>query len=565
MRAVRCAALLLFLPLAALAAAGPNALEVTQRFAAAGAAQLALARVERLQPSGVTAPAWGDWETLRCSLLYQTKRHADLIKHVATLPASAAEKVKRSCLLQGARAGLAANDAGATRDFLSRLIWRHDPSLEEMRQWRRLVIDSYVNEGKAQDAYALMLRYQQDYRPVDSDTAARFVEALSAAGMDKEAVGWLSALDDASPAKLLVRLTNNLVSGDAAAAQARAQLAKSPNPAAWWQLLQQVALRSKNRTLEIEALEQLLQLCDEQMPACATALAGQLWKAYSAAAQDIANQNQILLGDEVVLSDLASRRSVSAPPLGRGLFAYLAAHSANTDTRYAGQLQLVHALASAKLGLVALRLYADQAQFPPAQLDTQARYLLGAIAAEGDRPQLAVRFWSGLDTPASLGTDEWQVRRAQVELRAGALSQAADSLRRALTGKTTLAPELMRQVIAAAQTLQDAGEQKTADELFATMLPVAAPPEKREILMRLGKAAESAKDPARAADCYLEAALLVEPTANDSFAWNARLQAMLMLDRAGLKDDARAQADWLQKNVQDAAQREMLRRELSKR
>ena len=565
MTAMRYVSLLLLLPLAAGAATGPDALEVTQRFAAAGAAELALARVAQLQPASVTAPAWGGWEMLRCSLLHETRRYAELVARVAALPASAPEKVKGSCLLQGARAALAANDAGAARDFLARLIWRHDAAPEEMRLWRRLVVESYVGEGRAQDAYALMLRYQQDYRPVDGETAARFVGALLAAGMEKEAVGWLAVLDDSSPAKALLRLGNNLISADAAVAQARTQLAKATNPEAWWQVVRHAALRLRNPVLELEALEQMLQLHDERAPARTAALAADLWTAYLAAARDTANQNQILLGDEAGLSDLAARRLSTAPPAGRAVFAYLAQQSSNAETRLAAQLQLVHSLYSGKLGNAALRLYADPARLPSAQLDPQARYLLGAIAAEINQPVSAARFWQGLDTPPALAPDEWRLRLAEVLVRAGAIAQATDALRGVMAGKKALPPEMVRRALASVQAIQDAGHDKTADELYGAMLPLAEPLQKREILTGVGRIAESANDFARAAGCFLEATVLVEPGSNDGFAWNARLRAAVNLDRAGLREDATAQFDWLQKHAQDAAQRETLRRELGKR
>jgi hypothetical protein len=565
MSIMRCATLIVLIPLTAAAAAGPDPLELARRFAAAGAPHLALARVEQLQPANLTAPNWSEWETLRCALLDETGRHADLVRRVAALPAAAAEKVKRSCLEHGASAALAVNDNISARDFLARLIWRHGPSPEEIKRWRRSVIDSYANEGRPQDAYALMLRYQQDYRPVDSETAAHFVDALLVAGMDKEALGWLASLDESSPAKVLLRLANNLMTADAAVAQLRAPLAKSAHPAASWQALRQAALRAKNASLEIEALEQLLQLADVRASAQVTEWTAALWKAYGAAAQDIANQNHILAGDEAALSDIASRRLATAPSAGRAVFAHLVQQSANTDTRLAAQLQLVHSLAGAKLPQTALRLFADAGRFPAGQIDNQARYLLGAIARDRNQPALAVRFWKGLDAPPMLSAGEWHVQFADVLARVRALDDAADVLRRLIAGKSALPADVTRQAIAATQMLQDAGRQKAADELYRGMLEFALPPEKREILMRLGGMAEGGGDFARAADCFLEAALVVDQNAGDGPAWNARFQAALNLERAGLKEDANAQFDWLRKHARDAVQQELVRREPGKR
>jgi hypothetical protein len=97
------------------------------------------------------------------------------------------------------------------------------------------------------------------------------------------------------------------------------------------------------------------------------------------------------------------------------------------------------------------------------------------------------------------------------------------------------------------------------------MLPLAEPAQKREILMAAGKIAENGNDFAKAAGCFLEAAVVMDQNSNDAFTWNARLHAALNLDRAGLKDDAGAQFQWLQSNARDAAQREAVRRELARR
>src|SRR3972149_2127349 len=169
----------------------PDALEITQRFAASGALQTALTRTAQLQPATPAAPRWGDWEQLRCELMFRLNRHQELAQRVAALPSSVPENVARSCLLQGARAAIAVTQGATARDFLARLIWRQEPVADELRQARLLVIESYLAERKPRDAYALMLRYQQDFKPVDRDAAARFVEALLAAGMGKEEVNWL--------------------------------------------------------------------------------------------------------------------------------------------------------------------------------------------------------------------------------------------------------------------------------------------------------------------------------------------------------------------------------------
>ena len=538
----------------------PDAYEITQRYAETAAPQLALARVEQLQPAAPTAPRWADWEQLRCTLLARLARHQELIKRVAALPPAAPEKVVRACLLQGARAAAASGQAATARDFLARLIWRHDLPADEMRSARVLVIESYLAEGEAQNAYALMLRYQLDYKPVDRDTAARFVEALLAAGMEKEAVNWFSQLDDASPVKLLLRLKTNLLAPDAVIAQARVALAKN-NTAAYWLVLQQAAVRQKDSLLMVEALEHLLQIAGDKPAAPAAGVAAELWKAYAIAAQDVANQNRLLVGDDAGWADYAARRGTSSPVAGRALFAYLAQQSKVRATRQNAQLQLAFSLQNSKFPLTAIRLFDDATRFPVAELDPQARFLLGGMASESNQPLAAARYWQGLAPPPTVEADEWRVRLASVLVRAGSAEPAADALRALLAGRKTLSADLVQRALISVQDLQNAGFLKTAEELYRSLLPLAAVRERREILYGLARIAEGRNDFQNAADYFLEAALLADAKAPDPLAIDARLAAASNLGRAGLKDDARAQFDWLRKNVRDADKLEQIRRE----
>ena len=561
MRTVAC--LVLLMSFGVRAQGVPDAFEVTQRFADAGAPQIALARVELMQPAAPAASRWGDWEQLRCALLSRLGRHQDLTRRVAALPAGAPDTVVRACLLQGARAALANAQAAIARNFLARLIWRQDPSTDEIRHARLLVIETYLSEDKPQDAYALMLRYQLDYKPVDRDTAARFVDALLAVGMEKEAINWFSQLDDASPLKLLMRFKTNLIAPDAAIAQARAALAKNNN-VAYWIVLQHAAAVQKNRLLHVEALENLLQLTADKPAERLTAISAELWNSYAAAAQDVANQNQLLVGDDAGWADYAARRSAASASAGRALFAYLARQSKVRATRQSAQLQLVFSLQSAKLGLTAIRLFEDAARFPVAQLDPQARFLLGGLAVDGNQPAAAARYWQGLATPPTLEPDEWRIRLAAVMVRAGIAEPGADVLRALIAGKKTLPVDVMQRAVAAVQELQDTGFFKTADELYRALLPLAAARERREILFGLARIAESFNDFQNAADYFLEAALLVDARAPDIFSINARIAAASNLGRAGLKDDARTQFEWLRRTVKDAEKLELIRREMQK-
>jgi hypothetical protein len=542
----------------------PDALDMARRFADAGAWQGALARVEQQQPAEVSAPRWGDWEQLRCTLMYRLNRHQEFAKRIAALPPGAPQSVARHCLMQGARAAIAVAQGASARELLARLLWQYDTSAEELRQVRLLVIEAYLAENKPREAYMLMLRYQQDYKPIDRDTAARFVEALLAGSMEQEAVNWLSQLDDAGPVKLLLRMRTNLVAPDAAIAQARAALAKNNAAVPYWLVLQHAATAQRNTLLHLEAAENLLQLAVDKPPERAAALAADLWKAYTNAALEIANQEKLLVGDETNWSDFGARRASASPTTGRAFFAHLAVSSRLAATRLSAQLQLVYSLQSSKLPLTAVRLFSDAGRFPAAQLDPQARFLLGSMAAENNLQETAARFWMGLSAPPNLDADEWNLRLAQSLVRAGAAAAAGDALRALIAGKKTLTPEMMRRAIAVVVELQDGGDYKIADELYRALLPLTALRERRDVQYGIARIAETNHDYPRAAEHFLQAALMLDASAPDTLAISARIAAGANLGRAGLKDDARAQFDWLLKNVKDPEKLETIRRELQK-
>ncbi len=537
------------------------ALETSRQLAQGGAPRLALNRVEQLQPRDTQDPRWAEWEVLRLGLLVTLGRPQDALARAAALPREMPERELREALLAAARAGVAAGQSGATRAYAAHLLWRLGASTDDARALRLLVIESYLAERNGEEAFRAMLRYTQDYQPLERPVAGRFVEALLDLGMEREAANWLARLEDASAAKLLLRLKTNLLSPEEAAAQARAQLAKGGNAGGnpgYWQVIAEVAARQGNRTLRLEALERQLALArDGALQAQA------LWRAYSAGAQDLANQNQLLTGDDNAWSDFAARRLGADPFLARAFYAYLAQQGRTPAARQNAQLQLAYSLQQAGLERAALRLF-EHAPFAAAALDPQARYLLGTMAETRNEPALSARFWDGLAAPPGVALETWQARLALAWWGAGNADAALAALKQATGSQRALPPEAMQRGLALAREMLAAGRLDLADQALAALLPFAEPAQKRDVLFSLGRIAEAAAQFAPAADYYLRAALLVESRAPDALALQARLAAALNLARAGYKEDARAQFEWLLRNSRDAAQLEIARRELAK-
>src|SRR5512146_3113530 len=206
----------LFWALGVLAADRPDALGTARQLASSGAYRLALDRVEQSQPPDAGGLRWAEWEALRLRLLSRLDRHADVLARAAALSASMPAEPLRECLALAARAAVATSQGSLARRYTARILWQLAPPSDVAKKIRLLVIESYVADRKGDDAFRSMLRFQQDYQPLDRNTATRFVEALLDLDMAREAVNWLGSLDDAGPVKLLLRLRTGLISADAA-------------------------------------------------------------------------------------------------------------------------------------------------------------------------------------------------------------------------------------------------------------------------------------------------------------------------------------------------------------
>jgi len=535
------------------------ALETARALAASGAPHLALARIEKLQPGDTGAARWAEWETLRLNLLVELKRNDEALKRIAALPAGLPQPVLRQSLLAATRAAVAAGRPAVAREYAARLLWQLDPAADEARDARLLVIESHLAERQGETAFRAMLRFDQDYRPVGRGVAERFVAGLLDLGLEKEAVNWMAALDDAGPLKLRLRLRAGLVAPDAAVVQARARLA-GHDAAGYWRVLADAAEKLNDGTLRVEVMERQLHAGAGGNPQPSQAAA--LWQAYSIGAQAAANRARLLTGDDNAWMDFASRRLGSSPPQARALFAHLSRNGAARETRLAAQLQLVFSLQQGGLDQAALRLF--EAEGASETLDLQARYLLGSMAESRHLPAAAVRYWQGLAAPPGTSAEEWQVRRAVMQWRAG-MEEAALGTMRALAGRGQALPEPAAvRAVALAREMRASGKPAAAESLYSMLLPVAGRVRERDLLLALGEIAAADSRYAAAADYFLRAALNDESRATDAQALQARLAAAANLVRAGYREDARAQYQWLLKHSKDAAQLEVARRELAR-
>jgi hypothetical protein len=525
----------------------------------AGASQLALARIETLQPADPKAPRWAEWEAMRCEVLARLGRHDVLLARGASLPPERAP-LPNVCLMESARAAVLRNEAPLARSYAAQLLWQSKPSPAEIQSARLTVIESYVAERRGEEAYRSMLRFQQDYQPLDPAIARRFAEALLDVGRDREALNWIGASDGGTSTRLRLQLRSAGLTPEAVIAQARAAYVKTRDPA-YWRVVLEASARKKNVVAEVEAREHLLQHAAPSARAMTSEAARQLVQTYLAAANEIGNRAGLLAGDDTAWSDYAARRVANEPPVSRALYAYLTQHAQSADTRRNAQLALAFSLIQAKLDYTALHVVRELGG-DLNKLDGQTRYLLGTAAANRDDPALALELWQGLQTPPNIKADEWQLTLARTTLRAGNAAVGVETVGRLLEASARPGAETIQGALDLANEMVELRKLAEAQAVYEALARGSSDNRRRDALFGLGRVHDMKGEPQAAADAYLRSALLAP--APDANALQARLLAAGNLVRAGLKDDARAQLQWLLKNTKEPAIVDAARRALAR-
>lgn len=548
------------------AAEAPDGLEATRSLANAGARHLALHRIDVLQPRETAAPSWVEWERLRLSLLSSLGRHDEVLQRTGALSSRMPAAARAGLHVMAAHSALALGRTAVARDHAGRALWIEKHDTDMLQGLRLLVIRSYVRDARGDDAYRSMLRFEQDHRPLDAATASGFVDALLDLKLAREAVAWLNLLDERGPVKLRLRLHTGVVTPQDAVAQARAALGRSEDPA-WWRILLEAADRQNNGVLRLAALEQLLET-GKSVTESPDADAGKLWEVYTAHVRATANGHQLLAGDDASWLEFALRRRVAEAAEARAYLAYLARYARDAKVQQNAQIRLAADFAEAKLPRAGLRVFGVWPADAGA-LAMPTRQTLGALAETAGDSVRALQYWQGLPAPDNMPAAVWGLRLSALALRAGRPELAVDRVRSLATEQSAIPAAQLPEWIALAQQCADHGLQDAARALFERVLPQVDAAQARLVLSGIAKTHEGRGQSLQAADFYMRAALsapqgglLRGAPATDAAAMEARLQAGFSLVRAGLRDDAKAQFEWLLKNATDPAQIAIARREL---
>ncbi len=352
-----------------------DSLDDITELARQGAPDVALRFVDGHQPALSDQPAeWVRWEQARIAILQERRDWQAVVQRVASLPAEAPQGFMRWAWVQSAAAYIELRQGARSRDVLLRLLWTSRDSAEsaQIAHWRRMVIRSYIADGRKEDAYTAIVRYQQDYG--DGEAQARLLRGhvLLVLGRLTEAVELLKSNDDpeARSLYLLARLRGGghqedvmveaamMLKNDRLAPAVKARL---------WATLAEGAERTGEHGRQIACLEQAILLDEGELARDGLFAINttSVWNAYRNYARLLANQKQLLVGDFEPWFALAQRAGDNNQPVqARALYALLAMEADTLELRLRAHRRFVTLLGKEKQGgELVRRLYRDLERF----------------------------------------------------------------------------------------------------------------------------------------------------------------------------------------------------------
>jgi len=551
-------------------------LETLKHISAAGAPFLTLKMLDQAQP-GVDQNLyeWILWEQERYRILSEWAQWNDLLVRIESQPADLPEQFRQQASSYRIRAYMELGQNGTARKLLREQLWRSEAGhSSEYRQWRQLIVQTYLNEGRNDDARIAMLRLQQDFDIDDRDWIMLRARVLMQVSRYDEVVSLLARRLDWE--SLVVRLLAEYRKGLHSAqtlwdlAQKRIEFIKDDDRqlAGYWTVAA-IAARDLSPVNEVLALEARLGLDVKDSIRLDELDAADLWEAYLKYARLVGNRAELLLGDDSSWLQLADGGVKVTPVKSRSLYALLLRESRDEAVKTSaasGFLRTLDLQSSAQQVLLE-QLFGLGKHFENAtQIPVQIRFQLVDLALKKGQIENATRLMSGLDRiPDGSEPLDWLLRRARVLLLGGEVAQGNEVLDQLIDSYQAPSEEDTDRILQVLFDLQTIKANDHAIRHFRKLLalPISAR-QRREILFWMADSFKGLDQYERAALLYLQSAMFTGPDSMDPWAQTARFNAAEALQRAGLVDDARRIYNALLKVTKEPARRSLLRHNIQK-
>ncbi len=544
-------------------------LDLLKSISAAGAPFLTLKMLEQAQP-GIDQDLfeWILWEQERFAILTEWRQWDQLLIRIEALPDDIPAQFKQQAATYEARAYLELGQNVTARKILRDQLWQGLGDSSEYETWRRMVIESYIDDGRVEDARVAMLRFDQDFDTTDLGWLLLRSRVLIESGRYEQAIRLLSGRDEWQ-----ARLTSTFASF---------RLGKVDKTELW----RQVKLRSEAADVgdeeraslwalgyyataemspvdRVVALEALFHGATRSPLKLFQLPVDLLWLAYIDYAELVGNRSELLLGDDEKWLELASSASKATPLKARALFAMLMLQSSSGEisNRAASGYMNTFAEVDEEEHKLLENLFNHSETFSNAhKIPAGIRYQLVDLALKSADIEEATRLMSGLNSvPPGTSRFDWQLRQSRVLILGGRYEEG-DQVLQALIGEYIEPnPQSTDRILQVLFDLQTVGLHEQAIAHFNQLLRLNLEPRRRrEILYWIADSWRGQKKFEQAALLYLQSAMLPAPDSMDPWAQTARFNAAESLQAAGLIDDARRVYQALLAVTDDAARRSVL-------
>jgi hypothetical protein len=545
-------------------------LDLLKNISSAGAPLLTLKMLDQAQP-GIDQALyeWILWEQERLAILAEWKQWDQLLIRIEGLPADIPDQFKQQATTYKARAFLELGQTSSARQVLRERLWLGlSQDSANYETWRRLIIESYIDDGRTEDARVAMLRFDQDFNSTDLSWLLLRARVLIESERYEQAIRLLQGRDEwqARLTSLLAAFRQQRIDKAELWRQVGkrsedADIGEAERSSLWG--LGYFAAQKMSPVDRVVALESLFRSEQESPLKLFRISVDQLWEAYVEYAELVGNRSELLLGADEKWLELANAASAATPVKSRALFAMLMLRSQDhevSNRAAAEYLQTFEEVDEAERRLLENLFNHSQTFSNARNIPAGIRFQLVDQALKSADIEEATRLMSGLDTaPPGTSRLDWQLRRSRVLILGGRYDEGNLVLQELIAEYLEPQPAATDRILQVLFDIQTVGLHAQAIDHFGHLLQLDIEiKRRREILYWIGDSYRGLEKYEQAALLYLQSAMMPGPDSMDPWAQTARFNAAESLQLAGLVDDARRIYQALLRVTEDQARRSVL-------
>ena len=566
-------------------------LDAIRLIADKGAVQLALTSIDRQQNKLLDAPdEWIRWEKFRFELYAKNNDWPSIIHRAEKLPEFVTPDFRTWVNGQHAAAFVAMGEGSRARIILRDMLWADAiPDLAELQNWRRLIIESYLNDDNVNDASTAILRYRIDYGDQNFDDVLLRVRIDLLNQRYKEAISLLLPYKNDARSETLIMyaqmqaeiLTFSDIYRDAQKNikeinKKKGKLKNKEKESVYviqkranlWLISAEAARRSNMNSSAAYAYEfVLINQKNITLPqGIINYDENNLWQSYLDYALTLANKQQLLIGQDKKWIEFAVSVKEKHPVGARALCAFIMLRSQDESLRNeAGNLFLELIKARDDGSYLLQILFVESDYFDDLkQIPVSIRHELVDIALRQSNIDFASELMATIDEPPK-DSDQfmWRLRRARILVLGNQSVLGVTALNEILNITKTLSAGQIDRYIQVLFDLQETGQHALVLPLFERVfVSIDDTKIQRELYFWMADSHKALKQYSQAAELYLKSAMYPEPNNMDPWAQTAIYQSANALAKAGLYDDARMLYQGLLYVTEEPNRRRVLQREI---